>query len=83
MALVAGDERIVKAHMEAVMEVMAKVEKDATTRVYDSGMRVPVKTSNIAAALMTHTTSRAGDPNLHTHSNIINMTQRPDGHWGA
>lgn len=83
MALVAGDERIVKAHMEAVMEVMAKVEKDATTRVYDSGMRVPVKTSNIAAALMTHTTSRAGDPNLHTHSNIINMTQRPDGHWGS
>lgn len=83
MALVAGDERVVKAHMESVMEVMALVEKDATTRVYESGMRVPVQTKNIAAALMTHTTSRAGDPNLHTHSNIINMTLRPDGKWGS
>ena len=35
----------------------------------------------MVAATFKHTTSRALDPQLHTHSVIMNLTQRADGQW--
>jgi conjugative relaxase-like TrwC/TraI family protein len=36
----------------------------------------------VAAAFM-HRTSRAGDPQLHTHVLVANLTRGPDGKWSA
>lgn len=35
------------------------------------------------AAAFRHRTSRAGDPHLHTHLLVANLTRGPDGHWSA
>jgi len=48
------------------------------------GKQVVVSTGNIAAALFMHMTSRALDPQLHTHAFVLNITRRPeDGQWRA
>ncbi len=84
LALVAGDARIIDAHNQAVAETLADIEKNAIqTRVAQNGQTVSVNTGNMIAANFIHTTSRAGDPNLHTHSLIMNMTEKPDGSYGS
>jgi len=48
------------------------------------GKQVVVSTGNIAAALFMHMTSRALDPQLHTHAFVLNITRRPeDVQWRA
>ena len=39
--------------------------------------------SGFVAAAFRHRTSRAGDPHLHTHVLVANITRRPDGRWAA
>ena len=41
------------------------------------------RTGSMVAALFTHHTSRAQDPNLHTHAVTANATQRGDGTFGS
>lgn len=41
------------------------------------------KVTEIAAARYRHLTSRAGDPQLHTHSVFLNMARRADGSMGT
>jgi conjugative relaxase-like TrwC/TraI family protein len=38
-------------------------------------------TGQLAIAQFHHDTSRALDPQLHTHNLILNLQQRPDGRW--
>jgi conjugative relaxase-like TrwC/TraI family protein len=45
--------------------------------------RETVQTGKLVAALFQHDTSRALDPQLHTHAVIANVTPRPDGEWRA
>ena len=40
-----------------------------------------VATDGLAAAVFDHRTSRAGDPQLHTHALVLNKLQCPDGEW--
>lgn len=40
-----------------------------------------VATAGYAAALFDHTTSRAGDPQLHTHALVVNKVRCEDGAW--
>jgi len=40
-----------------------------------------VQTGQLAIAQFHHHTSRALDPQLHTHNLILNLQQRPDGKW--
>ncbi|WP_338030794.1 MobF family relaxase [Entomobacter blattae] len=40
-------------------------------------------TGNLTIAKFRHETSRAQEPQLHTHAVIVNMTQRQDGQWRA
>jgi conjugative relaxase-like TrwC/TraI family protein len=83
MALVGGDKRLVVAHQAAVKTTMAWVEtKLAEAREGKGGART-VPTGKLAYALFTHDVSRELDPQLHTHSVIANVTQRPDGEWRA
>ena len=82
MAEVAGDRRLVAAHREAVTVAMAHVEKHMTaTRIRDGGTVSREATSNLIVASFQHGTSRAQDPQLHTHNVIMNATRDEDGAW--
>ncbi|PZU70694.1 MAG: exonuclease V subunit alpha [Sphingobium sp.] len=82
MAEVAGDRRLIAAHGEAVRTAMAHVEKHMTaTRVRDGGTVSREATGNLIAASFQHGTSRAQDPQLHTHNVIMNATRGEDGTW--
>ena len=82
VALVAGDKRVVAAHAAAVKVALVHVEKHmAATRVRDGGEVAREATGNLAVATFRHETSRAQDPQLHSHAVILNATQDKDGTW--
>src|SRR3546814_15397085 len=82
MAEVAGDRRLIAAHGEAVKTTIAHVEKHmAATRIRDGGTVSRQATSNLVVASFQHGTSRAQDPQLHTHNVIMNATRGEDGPW--
>ena len=82
MALVAGDKRVISAHAAAVKVALAHVERHmAATRVRDGGAVAREATGNLAVATFRHETSRAQDPQLHSHAVILNATQDRDGTW--
>lgn len=85
MAYVAGDTRVLAAHMEAVKKTMGWVEKTyAEGRTYErTKSGEPVKTGNLVYAIFQHDTSRALDPQGHLHVVIANMTKIADGAWRA
>lgn len=71
---------VAAVHREAVAEALALLEsKAAVTRRQVNGVRTRVSTDGFAAAQFTHRTSRAGDPQLHTHCLIPNVVRREDG----
>jgi hypothetical protein len=72
------------AHVEAVEAALGFVEqRAAVTRRQTKGVRVRAGTSGWVAATFVHRTSRAGDPQLHTHAVIPNLVCREDGQWLA
>lgn len=82
MAEVAGDRRLIAAHGEAVKTAMAHVERHmAATRIRDGGTVAHEATGNLVIASFQHGTSRAQDPQLHTHNVIMNATQDEEGAW--
>ena len=83
MALVGGDARLVRAHHESVQTAMAWVESHLSEARMGKDGQIVVATGKLAYALFTHDVSRELDPQLHTHSVIANVTQRPDGAWRA
>ena len=82
MAEVAGDRRLVGKHDAAVRTALAYIERHgAATRLRQGGQVRQVETGKLAVATFRHNTSRAQDPQLHTHSVILNATQDRDGAW--
>ena len=82
MAEVAGDRRLIDAHQAAAKTAMVHVEKHmAATRVRDGGTVSREATGNLVIASFQHGTSRAQDPQLHTHNVILNATKGEDGTW--
>lgn len=82
LALVAGNQALLQAHREAVQESLEKIErKYAGCRNKDKGVVTIERTNNFTIATFEHSDSRAGDPNLHTHAALMNITQRVDGEW--
>lgn len=82
MAEVAGDRRLIGAHDTAVRAALAHVEAHmAATRVRADGAVTRKATANLVIASFQHGTSRAQDPQLHTHNVIMNATQTEDGSW--
>ncbi|MFM5955393.1 MAG: MobF family relaxase [Novosphingobium sp.] len=82
MAEVAGDRRLVGAHDRAVKSALAFAERHAAaTRIRDDGKVGRHQTGNLVIASFRHDTSRAQDPQLHTHNVIMNMTRDADGNW--
>jgi conjugative relaxase-like TrwC/TraI family protein len=82
MAEVAGDKRLIAAHAAAVKAALGHVEQHmAATRVREGGEVLREETGKLAIATFRHATSRAQDPQLHTHAVILNATQDKDGNW--
>ena len=82
MAEVAGDRRLVGAHDRAVKSALAFAERHtAATRIRDGGNVERQQTGNLVVASFRHDTSRAQDPQLHTHNVIMNATRDADGNW--
>jgi TrwC relaxase len=72
---------ISQAHQQAVKDALRFVEQRvAATRTGHGGTH-RVATRGVIAAAFDHWDTRAGDPNLHTHSVIANKVQGPDGQW--
>jgi conjugative relaxase-like TrwC/TraI family protein len=74
LAVTLNDERLVAAHEEAVQIAFRELETFAATRVRKQGQQTDRTTGNLVAARFTHTTSRALDPQLHTHCTVFNAT---------
>jgi conjugative relaxase-like TrwC/TraI family protein len=82
MAEVAGDRRLVGAHDRAVKSALAFAERhSAATRIRDGGSVERQQTGNLIVASFRHDTSRAQDPQLHTHNVIMNATRDANGNW--
>ncbi len=84
LALVDDRKALIEAHQKAVSAALDWIEKEVvTSRIFDKAERQQVKTAtgNLVAALFLHDTSRALDPQLHTHAVIANASQGPDGKW--
>lgn len=84
LALAGPDDRIIRAHNEAVHSAMRELEVFAATRVRVDDGNGDRLTGNLAVALFTHDTSRALDPHLHTHCIVFNATFDPlEKRWKA
>ncbi|WP_335903141.1 MobF family relaxase [Shewanella algae] len=84
LAEVAGDKRLLEAHDRAVQAVLQYIESEYIVTRNRSRTQDTVeyeKTGSLVAATFKHTTSRALDPQLHTHCVVMNLTQRNDGQW--
>ncbi|GAB3785837.1 MobF family relaxase [Dyella agri] len=82
MALVGGDSRLFAAHDAAVGAALRYVESSvAETRIRENGDVRNEATGNLIIASLREETSRAADPQLHTHNVVINATQSADGQW--
>jgi conjugative relaxase-like TrwC/TraI family protein len=73
-ALVAGDDRILHWWDESVRETLLEIEALTATRVRRNGANSDRSTGEMIAAVVTHDTNRALDPQLHTHVCIFNLT---------
>ncbi|MBY6059275.1 MobF family relaxase [Leisingera daeponensis] len=83
-ALVIGDKRIIEAHDAAVRAAMTVVEERfIKTRFQQDGEIVTKNGEGIIAGIYRHDTSRALDPNLHSHAVIANMVKNENGGYSA
>lgn len=82
MAQVAGDTRLFKAHRQAVEAALGHAQQYlAFTRFRREGEKTGETTGSLVVATFQHLTSRAHDPQLHTHAVIINATKGSDRTW--
>lgn len=76
------EREVVAAHDEAVRAVMAAIEQRATTRSGRNGIyRIDV--AGLTGLLVRHRTSRALEPQLHTHAVVVAKVKSVDGRWRA
>lgn len=79
-ALVGGDDRLVAAHERAVARALAHIEQHAIVtrqRGTDGKGYEWRHGTGLIAATFRHATSREVDPQLHTHTVIVNATRDP------
>lgn len=83
----AGDDRVSGQVRDAVDhatgEALSWLEERACVVRRGRGGVVEQAGGGFVAAAFRHRTSRAGDPQLHTHVVVSNMAQGPEGRWTA
>jgi conjugative relaxase-like TrwC/TraI family protein len=78
------DRRLLEAHDVAVQAALAHLERyGATTRVRTLNGRLHPDTNGLTMAMFRQTTSRADDPQIHSHVVISAKVQTGDGRWLA
>ena len=85
LAVTMNDRRIIEAHKEASMIALHELESFAATRIRKGGVEDKDRvTDNLVGAAFLHTTSRALDPQLHTHFVLFNCTwDNKEQRWKA
>ncbi len=82
-----GDEEtrscVREAHDAAVREAVGHLERTAAAVRRGHGGAIVEEASGLVAAAFRHRTSRAGDPQLHTHVLVANLGRGVDGRWSA
>jgi len=71
------------AHEAAVDAALGYLERHAAVGRRGRGGAQSVLGEGFVAAAFRHRTSRAGDPQLHTHVLVANAVKGPDGRWTA
>ena len=74
---------VIAAYEGAVDDALAYLESAACHVRRGRGGVEQAPGSGLLAAAFRHRTSRAGDPDVHTHVLVANMTEGPDGRWTA
>jgi conjugative relaxase-like TrwC/TraI family protein len=84
LAVMLDDQRIVQAHQAAARFAIKELEQFAGARIRQGGGNEDRTTGNLVGAEFTHTSSRALDPQLHTHFTLFNATFDPhEQRWKA
>jgi len=84
MATLGDDERLFGAHERAVDEALQELEGLAGARVRIGGANENRTTGNLVLAVYHHDTSRALDPQIHSHAVAGNLTyDGTEGRWKA
>jgi conjugative relaxase-like TrwC/TraI family protein len=85
LAVTMDDQRIIQAHKEASTLALRELEQFAATRIRKGGIDdKDLVTGNLVGAAFMHTSSRALDPQLHTHFVLFNATwDKTEQRWKA
>jgi conjugative relaxase-like TrwC/TraI family protein len=86
MFALGGDDvrrQVLAAHDASVAALAGWIERHAHTRYRIGGEVAVVDAEGIVAAAFRQHTSRALDPQIHTHLVIANRVKSPDGRWLA
>jgi conjugative relaxase-like TrwC/TraI family protein len=82
-----GDEdvrrAVTRAHDAAVLDALGYLEREAVQVRRGRGGVVKEHAGGLVAGAYRHRTSRAGDPQLHTHVVAANLAQGADDRWTA
>jgi conjugative relaxase-like TrwC/TraI family protein len=76
-------DRVRAAHDVAVRQAIGHLERSAAAVRRRHGGAIVEQASGLVAAAFRHRTSRAGDPQLHTHVLVANLGRGLDGRWSA
>lgn len=71
------------SHDRAVVEALGCLERNAAAVRRGRGGAVVLPASGLVTAVFRHRTSRAGDPQLHSHVVVANIGYGADGRWTA
>ena len=74
LAVTLDDQRLIEAHEAASQIAFRELETFAAARVRKGGVQKDRTTGNLVAASFVHDSSRALDPQLHTHFTVFNAT---------
>ena len=72
---------MIAAHEHSVKAALGYLQREACWTRRGAGGHEFVPGNGFLAAAYRHRSSRAGDPQLHTHVPIANATRGPDGRW--
>jgi conjugative relaxase-like TrwC/TraI family protein len=72
-----------EAHERAVAEAFGYFERSTAFARRGAGGTNVIPGDGLVAAAFLHRTSRAGDPQLHTHVVVANLVRGADGAWSA
>ncbi len=75
--------QVAHAHRAAIADALAYLEGNALWARRGAGGHTRVAVAGMVAAGFDHRSSRAGDPQLHTHVVVANMVADHSGRWSA